>query len=45
MKLSNAQEEVLSALKLGSYLWTNEGNDFKAWIGDYKGSKQKRGKS
>ncbi|USK54217.1 hypothetical protein LIS82_22025 [Cytobacillus solani] len=41
MKLSKAQQEVVSALKLGSYIWTNEGENFKAWLGDSKGRKQK----
>lgn len=41
MELSKAQKEVISALELGSYVWTNEGADFKAWIGDSKGNKQK----
>lgn len=40
MKLSKAQQEVVSALKLGLFVWTNEGANFKAWIGDGQGKKQ-----
>lgn len=41
MNLSKSQKEVISQLKSGLFVWTNEGNNFKAWIGDAKGNKQK----
>jgi hypothetical protein len=41
LKLSKAQIDVISALKLGSFVWTNEGDNFKAWLGDDNGNRQK----
>jgi hypothetical protein len=29
-------------LKKDTFLWTNEGNNFRAWIGDHKGTVLKR---
>lgn len=42
-ELSKAQKKLVEELKIeGTYLWTNEGNNFKAWLGDYKGVVLKR---
>lgn len=43
MILSKAQKDVVEELKKeGVYLWTNEGNNFQAWLGDCDGKKMKK---
>jgi len=42
MKLSRYQAEIVSKLDGGLYLWTNEGNNFRAWLGDEKGREVER---
>lgn len=42
MKLSKAQQSVLNEMRSeGLLLWTNEGQNYKAWIGDDDGNKVK----
>lgn len=41
MKLSKAQREVVDAMKSGLFVWTNEGNNLKAWLGDENAAKRK----
>lgn len=41
MKLSKAQNEVVDLLKSGLFIWTNEGKNYSAWIGDNEGTKIK----
>ncbi|MGG0308387.1 hypothetical protein ABEY43_06765 [Priestia megaterium] len=42
MKISKAQSDIISEMKNGLFLWTNEGNNFRAWLGDEKGREIKR---
>lgn len=37
MKLSKYQNDIINELKKGFYIWTNEGENYKAWLGDDKG--------
>ena len=39
MGLSKAQQEVINKMKKGLFIWTNEGADLKAWLGNNKGGK------
>lgn len=39
MTLSKEQLKVVEELKSGFYVWTNEGSDLKAWIGNEKGNR------
>jgi len=39
MRMSKAQKEVISEMKRGLFIWTNEGRDFKAWLGNEMGQK------
>lgn len=32
------KDQVVSDLRKGTYLWTNEGKDLKAWLGDEYGN-------
>lgn len=41
MKLSKEQAKVIKELETGLYVWTNEGSNLKAWVGD-KNAKGKR---
>lgn len=38
MKLSKEQLKVVEELKSGLYVWTNEGSNLMAWIGDKSGA-------
>jgi hypothetical protein len=38
MKLSKAQLEVVDSMKNGLFLFTGEGSNFKAWLGDENGT-------
>lgn len=40
MKLTQAQKEVVSYMREGLFLWTNEKTHTNAWIGDDKGNKR-----
>lgn len=39
--LTEAQQEVVRGLEKGLYIWTNEGEDLKAWVGDRQGNRLK----
>lgn len=41
MKLSKAQQEVVNSLKSGLFIFTSEGEDTKAWLGDENGHQPK----
>lgn len=41
MALTKPQLKVIAEMKNGLYLWTNEGNCLKAWLGDEQGKKTK----
>jgi len=41
MRLSKAQNNVISILENGEFIWTNEGEKVQAWIGDENGKKSK----
>lgn len=34
MRLSKAQKRLISEVEEGRFVWTNDGKDFKAWLGD-----------
>lgn len=42
VKLSKVQKDVVDALKLGLFLWTDEGESYKAWLGDSRGRVHKK---
>lgn len=39
MTLSKEQAKVVDELNSGLFVWTNEGSDLKAWIGNEKGER------